>query len=255
MIFVHRAAMAGMMLAVAAVAPALAQGPNNPLRANPMALLQRPEVQTELRLDVKQKAAIADLQAGNAQAMGSRIRQAMQGVDFQTLRSLPQQEMEQRMQETQAQVQAAYQAWQGELNDRIKAILRPEQMTRLHQLDLQRRGPLALGDVKVQDELKVAPERRAAIQKAVSDYQQADRQLMQEAYQPVFQSGPLPQGQRPRLPDFTSPLSPWKQKRDKIKREGEAAALAALSDEERAAWKDALGAPFAFRADPIAPRR
>lgn len=231
-------------------------GANNPMMSNPLGLLQRIEVQNELGLDLKQKRAIEALQGESENSMRDKIQQTIQGagVDFQSYRNAsPQQRqqqmetMRQKMQELGPQIAAAVTSWQGELSDKIKAILKPEQVTRLYQLDKQRRGPLCMADAKVAEELELSPETRKLIQEAYTQNQQDTQKVTQEAFQSMRDANS--QGRPPQLPDFTSKLSPWKQKMDKVRKAGEEKALAALTDEEKVAWKKAIGAPFTFRAD------
>lgn len=221
-------------------------GNNNPLQSNPMGLLQRVEVQKELGLSVRQKEQITELQTGSRDMMRQRMGQVFQGQDFQNMRNLSREERQAKMQEMQPQIQAAMAAFQGELSDKMKEILTPEQMTRLHQLDLQRRGPLSLADAKVADEIKLAPANRTEVAKIVADYQQQTGEVMRAAFQGAQASG--------QFPDFQSKLSPVKQKMDKTKKTAEASVVALLSDEEKAAWTAAQGDPFTFRADPVVPR-
>lgn len=224
-------------------------GMANPLISNPMALLQRAEVQNDLHLDLRQKKAIEELQSQSQAGMRGRMQQAMQGIDFQQMRTLSPEARQAKMAEIQPLMQAAMQSWQGELNDKIKAILKPEQVTRIYQLDKQRRGPLALADPKIADELKLTQEHRAEIQKIQQEFQQQQGELMRSAFESMQGSGGFQPGQPPRFPDFTNKLSPWKQKMDKIRKAAEEKTLAVLNEQEKAAWKTANGEPFTFRAD------
>jgi hypothetical protein len=222
----------------------------NPLQANPMGLLQRPEVQNELHLDLNQKNAIAALQTETRNGLRQKMQQAMQGSSPKEMRSMTPQQRRQRMQELQPQIQAAIQSSQGDLDSKVKAILKPDQITRLYQLDKQRRGPLSMADGKVAEEVKLTPEHRQAIQQIFQEYQQQQRDLMNQAFESTRQNADTRNGQPPPFPDFSSKLSPWKQKMDKIRRASEDAALATLDSDEKAGWKAATGEPFTFRADP-----
>jgi hypothetical protein len=221
-------------------------GGNNPLQSNPMGLLQRVEVQKELGLSVRQKEQITELQTGSRDLARQRMGQVFQGQDFRNMRNLSPEERRAKMQELQPQIQSAMAAFQGELNDKMKEILKPEQMTRLHQLDLRRRGPLSLADAKVADEIKLTPANRTEVAKIVADYQQQSGEVMRAAFEAARASG--------QFPDFQSRLSPVKQKMDKTRKAAEEKVVALLSDEEKAAWDAAQGEPFTFRTDPIVPR-
>jgi len=139
-------------------------------------------------------------------------------------------------------MEAARTTFEGEMNEKIKAILTPEQAVRLRQLDLQRRGVMSLADPKVAEQVKLSPQRRAEIAKIVADWQQT----MRAAFDATRESG--------QFPDMERRLSPTRQKLDKDKKAAETKVEAVLSDQERAAWQAALGEPFTFRADPPRPR-
>jgi hypothetical protein len=156
-----------------------------------------------------------------------------------------------QMQAMQGKVQAAMETFQGELTDKVKKILKPEQMTRLHQLDLQKRGALSLNDPKVADELKLSPESRAAIAKIAADYQATVGKTMQEAFQGAAQNGNLQRGQGP---DISNKLSPLRKALDAAKKDAEEKIVAALTPEEKATWTAAQGDPFKFRPDVIPQR-
>jgi hypothetical protein len=226
----------------------------SPIMSDPMGLLMRPEVQNEIHLDLKQKNAIADLMDQSQADRQQRMRQTLQGIDRRGLGNLSPEERQQRMAEIQAQMQAAMNVFQGELNDKIKTILKPDQITRLHQLDLQRRGPLSMADPKVAEEVKLTPEHRTEVGKIFNQHQQETQKVMQDAFQQmraqIQQNGGIQPGQPPALPDFTSKQSPLRRKIDKSKSDAEEQVLALLSDDERANWKQAIGVPFKFRPDP-----
>lgn len=220
-------------------------GMESPLQSNPLGLLQRAEVQSELRLSLRQKQEMTDLQNSSRQQMGDRMRQLFQGQENQNGAggAAPSgQDRRQRFEQMRPQIESAMTAFQGEMNDKIKAILTPEQVARLHQLDLQRRGILSLADPKVADEVKLSAANRTEAAKIAADYQQQTGEVMRDAFQQMRESG--------QAPDFTSKLSPTRQKMTKIKKASEEQMTALLSPEEKAAWTSAIGEPFTFRADP-----
>lgn len=220
-------------------------GGASPRMSNPMGLLQRPEVQTHLQLTLKQKAALGEMEG---QIFGS-MRQRMGGMmDWQTMRDMTREQRRQRMQEMRPQFEAARTAMQGEMSEKVKAILTPEQAARLHQLDLQRRGPMAMADPKVAEELKVTPAHRAEIGKIVAAYEQETGEVVRTAFGQARESG----GQ---MPDFYSRLSPLRQKLEKSRKDSEAQVQALLSDQEKAAWTTAIGERFTFRADAPPPQQ
>lgn len=233
--------------------PGFGRGPGggpmgqSPLQSNPLGLLQRAEVQTELGLSVRQKQELTDLQTSSRDLIRERMGQVFQsqnqqGRGGQDFRSLSPEERRQRMDALRPQMDAARTAVEGEIGDKIKAVLTPEQQTRLHQLDLQRRGILSLADPKVADEIKLSAAHRTEVGQIVADYQQQTGEVMRAAMDSARQSG--------QFPDLDSKLSPTRQKLTKTKKAAEDKVTALLSDQEKAAWAAAIGEPFTFRADP-----
>ncbi len=218
-------------------------GASSPRTSNPMGLLQRPEVQTHLQLTVKQKNELSGLTEQSRTAMRGRMREMFRGQNQPGQENESREQRRQRMQEMAPQIRAVVTAFQGEMNEKVRAILTPEQAVRLHQLDLQRRGPLSMADPKVADELKLTPANRAEIGKIAAAYEQETGTVMRDAFQNMRENG----GQ---MPDFYSRLSPLRQRLDKSRKDAEAQTLALLSPEEKAAWTAAIGEPFTFRADP-----
>ena len=101
----------------------------------------------------------------------------------------------------------------------IGAVLTPAQMARLGQIALQARGPAAFRDPDVVDRLRLTPEQRDTI-----------RGIEQETF------GPRPGG---------SGLGPPKKGPESGSRPGMDRALAVLTPEQRATWKEMTGDPYA----------
>ena len=227
--------------------------PEFQVASNLRGLLRRPEVQMEIGLDLKQRNAINESQDGNANAIRERIKAALQGQDAQ-FRNMSQDQrrqwVERQQRELAAEMESAARA-QGDLDAKVKQILRPEQLVRLGELDLQKRGPLALGDARVAQDLKLSAQTRNNEARILSDYQSTMRMIVGEAMQDTIQSGAAAKGKGP---DFESRLSPHRKKLEANKVDSEKRALEALSEEELASWRAAQGKPFQFRPDP-APQR
>lgn len=200
-------------------------------------LIRRADVQQEIRLTLQQKDALADV-------LDSAKRPVRISVTA-----------DQNSTEADRQKQIADQiaAQLGAPEEKIKAALRPEQYDRLMQLLYQWRGPLILSDTPVADKLHVAPERRAQIGKAAAEYERVKQEVMASLTQQTEQNSP-DGGRRAVMmrvdtSELSKPLSPAYKKLSAAKKQAEDAILAALSPDERAAWKTAQGAPFAFRQD------
>lgn len=220
---------------------------SSPMMSNTLGLLMRPDVQTELRLDVRQRTAIAELMEQSRNRMFERMQQRFRNNGPQDFRNLPPEQRRQRGQEIREQMMAEMQAFQGEINDQIKKILRPEQIKRLYQLDLQWRGPLSMADPKVAEQIKLTPEHRNEILKLLNEFQQQNRELINKYFQQMRESGGFRPGQPPDFSAFQNPQSPLRREMDKNRKAAEEKALALLNAEEAANWKAAQGERFTFR--------
>jgi len=208
--------------------------------SNPMGLLVRPDVQSEIRLSLKQRRALAALQEEAQMAMRERI-----AANFQDLRNLPPEERRQRIQERRNALPAQISAFQGELSQKVKEILKEEQIQRLHELDLQYRGPLALADPQVAEGVKLSSESRSEIANIAAEYQQEAQKIVQQALQ-EWQTVGAPQGAPP--PDFQNRLSPIGRKLHEARKKAEEEVVSVLTAEEWARWKQAQGRKFTFRS-------
>jgi hypothetical protein len=233
-----------LMLSLSAAVKA--QGPglmmSQPNMSNTLGLLMRPEVQNEIRLDLRQRNALAQVQDNARNRAMQRIRD-----QFQQMRNLSPEERRQRMQNMRNEMMTQMQQFQGEINEQLKQLLRENQLERLHQLDLQWRGPMAMADPKVAEEIKLSQKSRAEINKIFSEYQRSVGEVFRGAFEQWQQQGG-PRGGAP-MPDFQSRLSPLRQKVDELKKSSEQQVLELLTPEERSRWNAALGEPFRFRQD------
>jgi hypothetical protein len=213
--------------------PPVALSMNNLVR-----LLSRPEVQSHLRLTLKQKNALADL-FNNPQRGRANIQITTQGQpDPAAIRQ---------------QIQDQIAARQGEQEKQIAEILKPEQMTRLHELDMQWQGPVALGDSKVAGEVKLSADHQKEIAGIVQDYQIKRQQALMELAQEQTESAPNGRRAMRRIMLNTNvldnPLHPTRKKLDALRKEAEGKIIGLLSAEEKERWTKAQGEPFTFRKD------
>lgn len=248
----HNRLLALTALALCAPAPALAQdapaAPPPPptfrlpmlgvARANSLLpLIRRADVQKEIRLTLQQKDALADVLDPAKQQIQLHITADQNSTAA----------------DRRKQIEDQITAQLGAPEEKIKAALRPDQYDRLVQLLCQWRGPLILSDTQVAAKLRVAPERRADIAKAAAEYERVKQEVMASLTQQTQQDSPDGSKRavmmRVDTSDLSKPLSPAYKKLSAAKRQAEDVILAALSPDERAAWKSAQGAPFAFRQD------
>lgn len=225
------------------------QANTSPTSPNPMRLLQHPEVQVEIGLTLMQRKKIADIREKQFIQMQERMRQTVQQTAQQARTANPQ-DRQAQFQEMQAAMQQQVESFQGELTKEIEEILKPEQVKRLRELDIQYRGPMALADQRVANEVKLSPDTRGKVGPMVSDFIQKSNELRRQYIQDWAASGGPRSG---RAPDLTSRASPVRRKVDPMKKETEKAILDLLSDDELKAWNAIQGAKFTFRDDPSPP--
>ena len=127
-------------------------------------LLTRSDVRNELMLNGRQTEALADLQNGFPAAMGQQMRDAFQKMRDELGGASPQNMSPEERQQFGAQMQTTMQEAQfavlADQDKKAESLLTTAQMKRLHELDLQWRGPLALADAKNNAKLNLSPEQQ-----------------------------------------------------------------------------------------------
>jgi hypothetical protein len=139
---------------------------------NRLNLLGNESVQGELKLSDDQKTKLT--------ALGETVRGEMQSA-FAELGELDPEDREEKMQELRKTAQERGKAVQQE----IAAVLSPEQVERLKQLNLQIRGVSALGDEEVAADLKLSEEQT----KQLAEIQSESATAMQDAFRQARESG------------------------------------------------------------------
>lgn len=160
-------------------------------------ILMRSDVQRELNLTEQQKAKINEMQ------------QAMR-MAREELRNLPPDQRRQRMQELRQK------------ND-PKQVLTDAQKKRLHELELQWQGPIALMNPEIAREVGLTEEQRSKIQGILTEQFQAMR-------------GQFQQG------DGQQNMQAFQQAREEVEKK----ILAVLTPAQREKWNQMLGKPFQF---------
>jgi hypothetical protein len=250
----------------------------NPLVTHVFELINRPDVQNEIGMDLRQKNALAQYQT----QMQANIRQQMQEM-FRNLRGQDgaggrqrqrdpgnagggaeqpgqggqtgQQDPGQQRDQFRQQIEQQRNQIQGGMEKGLKDLLRPEQVARLYQLDLQWRGVLSIADVKVAEEIEASQQTRAAITGLVTEYQnrvRESRQQMMQAFREQRQAATNNPNQGGIRQD---PMIAVERADAAARKEAEEKALKALSPEERAGWTKVQGKPFTFRSDIRTPQR
>jgi hypothetical protein len=157
-----RAVATTVLLGAMVCGTALAQGRGfGRFMRGPASLLQRPEVQTELKLTADQKT--------KATALTEKLREERQGV-FQDLRDASPEERQEIMNKMQA-----------EETKRVNEILEPAQQKRLRQVYLQQQGEAALAQPAVQEELKLTAEQKTKVGEIMRAQDEQRREIFQNS--------------------------------------------------------------------------
>lgn len=252
------------VLAVAALcmaAVAWGQPPGGPLPLGPIPLggpfgwpnpfggvmlLAMPAVQQELQITEAQRPQLEKV----LQGYQDRMQQIFETIDFQALGELSEQErvagFEQVRQQQDRATQQAFTAVDGILDER--------QRQRFEQLQVQQEGAAALMREDIATRLQLTEEQREQIRRLLEPRRPggprgAGRPPGPEApggpFGPEGPGGPFP----PRGIGGPGPLPDFEALR-KEREEAEAQAIALLTKEQRAAWEELRGKPFAFPAPP-----
>jgi hypothetical protein len=199
-------------------------------------LIKRADVQGHISMTIKQKNDLNDLMKG---PQGIRV-----AIESQTPLS-----EEERSKKIREQIEAQLAAPE----ERIKSVLRPEQYSRLKELQLQWAGPLILSDSKTAAKVKISPEHQGEIGKIAAAYAQTKQDVMSALMQHETQSSPDGSQKavmvRLNTKELENPVSPYTQKLTAAKKGAEQRIMAVLSAGEKDSWKTAQGAPFTFRTD------
>jgi len=116
----------------------------NVIHSKQTAMLRRPDVQTNIHLSVKQREELGDYLDANKPQM---IRVEVTNGSAPVVSGLS-----------------------GELDEKVKSILKKEQLDRLAELDLQWRGYLAVSDPKVQELLNISNDSKDKIKELMGVY-------------------------------------------------------------------------------------
>jgi hypothetical protein len=214
----HFADVYRLTLGVAALLamPAFAQQPKHKGHGSGMpmgggaGLIANEAVQKELKL--------TDEQASKAEAVALDVRKKHQG-DFVKLKDINARERFEKVAEI-------VRTMTSETNKGLADVLKPEQMKRYRQIQLQQLGLMAFTEPEVQSKLKLTDDQVGRIRRINADSQSQRRQLSQGGG-----------GNREEMHKKVATLG--KESMDK--------ALAVLSADQKQAWKDMTGEPFEVR--------
>ena len=238
-----------------------AQGRNNPFRmisrmldptnSSAMTLLQRDDVKSEIRLSQRQGEQLDEAQKKAQEDMQKSFREA--APDPASMQNLSDDERKEKMQEIRTKMQevarTSQTAMSADIDKKAQEVLRPDQIKRLRELDLQWRGPLALSDTKVADKFGLTAEQKTKVTALVADYRKTQQTMINDVMTSLRPKSDDP-NTPPARPDpaaIMSKMNDVQDKLDKIRTEMGEKALATLTDEQKTAWKTAQGEKFTFR--------
>jgi hypothetical protein len=169
---------------------------------------------------VQKELELTDEQTSKAEAVARAVREKYHG-EFAKVEDLDAQE---RFEKTAEIVRTMT----SETNKGLADVLKPEQMKRYRQIQLQQLGLMAFTEPEVQSKLKLTDDQVGRIRRILADSQSQRRELVQ---------GGGGGGNREEMRKKGATLG--KESMDK--------ALAVLSADQKQAWKDMTGEPFQAR--------
>lgn len=248
---------------------------NDPQRSAKMSLLQRADVRSHLLVTARQIEKLEALEKkqmeamqGNFGKMAEKMRELFQNGNIQEMTAEERQEI---MGKVRDEVLKTLSMTEEEEDKALAEILKPSQLTRLSELDLQWRGPLALATKKVSEAAGLKKEEKALAEKAMQDYRQGQMEMVQKRMGfggggaiPFGNGGGTPPNAGGDNPPADPPANNQPQGRnnpnagaanmeammkemDKKKEEAAKKLLASLSEATQEKWKTMIGKPFTFR--------
>jgi len=106
----------------------------------------------------------------------------------------------------------------------LSEVLNPTQLTRFKQIELQQRGATALGEAKIQDELKLTDDQRSNIKTILEDSRKESKELF-------GQGGGT---------DFKARI----EKMQNFRKETQTKVMGVLTSDQKKAWRQMTGDPF-----------
>ena len=258
----------------------------DPTRSSITTLLKRDDVKSEILLSQRQGEEMTAAETKDQDDLNQKVqaarpdRNAMQNLSQEDRRAAMQ-EARQKMNDIRKEAGATMDA---DLDKKAQEVLKPEQIKRLKELDLQYRGPLALADTKVAEQFNLTAEQKTQIAAILADYRKSEQATQQETYaamgggrgrrnrggnaaggapapgapaDPNAPATPAPAGPNAQAaPAAPAPLDPAafeaklteaQGKIDKSRQDAGDKIVALLTDEQKTAWKAAQGKKFTFR--------
>ena len=131
----------------------------------------------------------------------------------------------------------------------LPKFLRPEQIKRLNELDLQWRGPLVLSDAQISKPLDLTAEQKQQITALLEQYRTAQQKKFAEvnAAFPAQRGTTVSTAAAPDIKALTEDIAAGHESLAKTRQELGTKALTLLTPEQQAQWKTLQGKAFVFR--------
>ncbi|HEV8071523.1 MAG TPA: hypothetical protein VGP76_27660 [Planctomycetaceae bacterium] len=144
-------------------------GMRGPQGVDDIAIAHNAAVEKEIGIKPDQKEKIDDLFKDVQEEVQSAM--ASSGIDFASLRDLPQEERAKKMGEVMAKAAEVRKGVNEKFLPKLKDALDATQLKRVHEIAIQAAGAQALLDGGVQNELKVTPEQKDKLTSISKDVQ------------------------------------------------------------------------------------
>ena len=177
-------------------------------------LIGNASVQAELKLDDQQKEKAKDF-ADKARAQGQEIREKLQGLEGEELRT-------KRQEITKEMNESAMKAF-GE-------FLKPEQIARIKQIRHQTLGVQAFSDPEIAKKLNLSDTQKSDVQTIAQE--------QREAMQGLFSQDQSQEDREAAMKKMTE-----------LRKEALGKVTAKLNDEQQKPWKELTGAPFELKIE------
>jgi len=190
-------------------APAFAQGRGGGgmFGGGPGALLSNKGVQKELKLD--------DEQVKKVETLSTELREKMTGLR-EKLQDVPQEERGEKMRELMKPIN-------DDMKKSLAGILKPEQVKRLDQIQLQQQGVNAFADPETAKKLNLTDEQKDKLKGIVEDHRSQQRELFQ---------------------GFQNDREGTMKKIQDLNKETMGKVTGLLTADQKATWKEMTGEPF-----------
>ncbi len=218
------------------------------------ALLKRIDVAQEIHLNARQREALDEAVTNQQTSRRQLLNEAVGGIRI-NLQSKNKEEMQAAFSEQAQRLREQTKRFADSRMRTVAAILKPEQMARLKELDLQFRGPMSMAVDEVAAGVSLDKDQKAGVASLLSRYRQEVRKSLGVGTQGIaFKPDSVPSS-----PVTSAPPADSEEKRVRLvkadkeirksRRELGAKALASLPDLQRAQWSKLRGKPFEFHPE------